>query len=300
MSPRRGPFRCSFPSWRSRCSSRRGLGGCRGAGRFLGGCCASARRRPGLPPPDERCPARLDRTLAGSFVGEGTSRAVHLLSSDTAFIAALLRRYRPDLAAARDPWGALARERVVTLAGRSGDGPWRGRGRGSSRPWSARRSGTPRSTVEAMLVRGGGGRDAARAARRPSSSWPTSGPAATRRSGARCSARSGPASAATRERAAGSFSATRCRRRRRRSPASSWAAPSGRSTARSARGTARSASTPTPTCRIEINTLADVDAADVIAFRVADDRVRYAVSLRARRITARGDTLVGDRRHGLG
>ena len=45
--------------------------------------------------------------------------------------------------------------------------------------------------------------------------------------------------------------------------------------------------------RLEINTLADIDAADVIAFRVAGDRVRYAVSLRARRLSARGDTLVG-------
>jgi hypothetical protein len=47
-----------------------------------------------------------------------------------------------------------------------------------------------------------------------------------------------------------------------------------------------------PDTRIEINTLADADAADVIAFRVADERVRYAVSLRARRIAARGDTLI--------
>jgi hypothetical protein len=44
---------------------------------------------------------------------------------------------------------------------------------------------------------------------------------------------------------------------------------------------------------IEINTLADVDAADVIAFRAGGDRRRYAVSLRARRLSARGDTLVG-------
>jgi hypothetical protein len=47
-----------------------------------------------------------------------------------------------------------------------------------------------------------------------------------------------------------------------------------------------------PGARLELNTLADVDAADVIAFRVADDRVRCAVSLRARRHAARGDTLV--------
>jgi len=48
-----------------------------------------------------------------------------------------------------------------------------------------------------------------------------------------------------------------------------------------------------PNTRLEVNTLADVDAADVIAFRIAYERVRYAVSLRARRISARGDTLVG-------
>lgn len=47
------------------------------------------------------------------------------------------------------------------------------------------------------------------------------------------------------------------------------------------------------TAGIEINTLADIDAADVIAFRVTDERVRYAVSLRARRLSTRGDTLVG-------
>ena len=45
--------------------------------------------------------------------------------------------------------------------------------------------------------------------------------------------------------------------------------------------------------QLEINTLADVDAADVIGFRVSGDRIRYAVSLRARRLSARGDTLVG-------
>ena len=44
--------------------------------------------------------------------------------------------------------------------------------------------------------------------------------------------------------------------------------------------------------RIETNTLSDVDAADVIAFRSAPDRVRFAVSLRERRITAGDDTLL--------
>nr|MBA3556882.1 hypothetical protein [Gemmatimonadales bacterium] len=45
--------------------------------------------------------------------------------------------------------------------------------------------------------------------------------------------------------------------------------------------------------RLEINTLADLDAADVIAFRSAPETIRYAVSLRARRVGTGGqDTLV--------
>jgi hypothetical protein len=42
--------------------------------------------------------ARLESSgvIAGSFVGEGTSRQVHLLSSDPALIAALVRRWRPE------------------------------------------------------------------------------------------------------------------------------------------------------------------------------------------------------------
>jgi hypothetical protein len=43
--------------------------------------------------------------------------------------------------------------------------------------------------------------------------------------------------------------------------------------------------------RIEINTLADLDAADVAPFRAAGG-VRYAVSLRQRRVSGAGDTLV--------
>ena len=50
---------------------------------------------------------------------------------------------------------------------------------------------------------------------------------------------------------------------------------------------------PLHAAEIEINTLADFDAADVIAFRAGPDRLRYAVSLRERRIRTGGrDTLV--------
>jgi len=44
--------------------------------------------------------------------------------------------------------------------------------------------------------------------------------------------------------------------------------------------------------RLEINTLSDIDAADVIPFRPAASAVRFAVSLRTRRITDGGDTLL--------
>ena len=90
--------------------------GCSGAGRFLE---ELFRERP--PAPLDSLPlasdARVDSagTLAGSFVGEGTPRAIHLLSSDTVFIGSLLRRFRPDLSAT-DPWAALAARGVVTLA----------------------------------------------------------------------------------------------------------------------------------------------------------------------------------------
>src|SRR5688500_20177695 len=61
---------------------------------------------------------RLDSAgyLAGSFVGEGTSRQVHLLSSDTVLIETLARRFRPDpVQDEPDLWGSLRRARAVSL-----------------------------------------------------------------------------------------------------------------------------------------------------------------------------------------
>jgi hypothetical protein len=43
---------------------------------------------------------------------------------------------------------------------------------------------------------------------------------------------------------------------------------------------------------VAINTLDDEDAADVLPFQLEDGRVRYAVSLRERRTTARGASLL--------
>jgi hypothetical protein len=270
-----------------------GLGACRGAGRFLG---QLLRERPPAPLDSIglTSDARLDSTgtLAGSFVGEGTSRAVHLLSSDTAFIAELLRRYRPNLAAAADPWAALARERVVTLGGPERRRTVAGSGPSVESAVVGSPLGHTEVVVEAMLIRGGEGgrRCGARGAQvelivadnRPRGDPPLRGPVLG-------SLRTGVA-AERHERGLV-----------RRDPvAPPSAALTGELVGRTKRvldsilgATQRSLGLHAdPDTRIEINTLADADAADVIAFRVADDRVRYAVSLRARRIAARGDTLI--------
>ena len=76
-----------------------------GAGLLIAGCAQivkilNAPERPPLPLTEAgiSSDARIDSTgaIAGSFVGEGTSRQVHLLSSDPEFIAALVRRWRPE------------------------------------------------------------------------------------------------------------------------------------------------------------------------------------------------------------
>jgi len=268
------------------------LAACRGAGRFLG---ELLRERPPLPLDSIglASDARVDSTgtLAGSFVGEGTSRAVHLLSSDTTFIAELMRRYRPDLAHTPDPWAALALARVVTLGGET-----RRRTVGGSRPSvESAVVGSPLGhtevQVEAVLLRGGGRGCGARGAQaelivaddRQRGDPPLRGPVLG-------SLRTGPA-------------ARRSERglvRRDSLPAPS-AGLTGELVGRTERALYstlgaeyRSLGLRADSAKdIEINTLADVDAADVIAFRVAGDRWRYAVSLRARRVSARGDTLVG-------
>ncbi len=61
--------------------------------------------------------ARLDSLgrVAGSFVGEGTRREVHLLSTDTALIADLARRYRPARDRRGDIWQWLATRRSFVV-----------------------------------------------------------------------------------------------------------------------------------------------------------------------------------------
>jgi hypothetical protein len=266
------------------------LTGCRSAGQFLA---QLLRERP--PAPLDSLPLASDTrvdsagVIAGSFVGEGTSHAIHLLSSDTAFVGSLVRRFRPDLAAARDPWTALELAGFVTL------GPDGGRRSvaGSPRVESAVVAsplGHTAVRVEAVLLHGGRRGCGARGAQaelivaddRLPGDPPLRGPVLG-------SLRTGVAAA---------------RRERGRVRRDSVPAPSAGLTGELVGRTERWLDStlgahyralelrPDPRARIEINTLADVDAADVIPFRVDAGRWRYAVSLRARRISARSDTLV--------
>jgi hypothetical protein len=85
------------------------LGGCATVGRMIDEL--SAERRPApLDGARVSSDARLDSlgAIAGSFVGEGTSRQIHLLSSDTTLIAALARRYRPERDRRSEIWQWLS------------------------------------------------------------------------------------------------------------------------------------------------------------------------------------------------
>jgi hypothetical protein len=267
------------------------LAGCTSAGRFLR---QVFRERPPAPldSMSVASDARVDSMgyVVGSFVGEGTSRAVHLLSSDTGFIAALARRYRPALEGGGDLWRALALERVVTLA-----------------PAGRRRTTTGTPMVDQALVGGPAGHTAVT-------------PTAILLHGSPCGSRGAQAEIIVEDNhraqepslrgpVLGSFTHSQTvpppaddrERFRRREPVSDPSrslvdeliARTARvmdstlgSRIRSLRLRAADDS------RLEINTLSDIDAADVISFRPAASAVRFAVSLRARRITDGGDTLL--------
>jgi hypothetical protein len=210
---------------------------------------------------------------------------VHLLSSDTTLISSLITRYRPEIIRRDDLWGSLAREGVVAIAPRYGrvsvEGP----------TLSAALVGSPDGHADvrlaALLVRGS------------SCGWrgaqvelivQSPGPAADD------PALHGPV--------VGSFlsvpaTRTRVRRYSPAAPSDSLAAALLQRTAQSmdsalaaAAGRRERPLTRPRTRGLEINTLADVDAADLLPIRIDDSRVRYAVALRERRVTAAGDTVV--------
>ena len=262
------------------------LAGCSSFGKFL----EEAMR--------ERPPAAIDRMttasdaridsagrLVGSFVGEGTSRAVHLLSSDTALIAELVRRFAPRRTT--EPWEALSKAGLIRIPVRTAkDDAARG-------PLvQVGRVGTPEGrtgvVATSLLVRAGrcGWRgsqaelvvEETRRETGPVLRGPVIGSLVTARTE---TAPDGfiereplphPDDALVRELVD----------RTRRAIDSSLAAQHPTVRARPASGHP-----------IEINSLGDIDAGDVTPFHVGDGRVRYAVSLRERRVPEEGrDTLV--------
>jgi hypothetical protein len=229
--------------------------------------------------------------LVGSFVGEGTSRAVHLLSSDTLLIRTLATRFRPDLLAGeRDLWATLRWEDSVALGRSEGGRTMAGRGPGVARAMVGSPLGHTDVSVSELLLRGNRCVGDTRGARlelvvRPDSADddpPLLGPVL------------------------GTFLAAdetggRERGLVRREPLEE---PSPELVDQLIDRTSAYLDSvltaqypglelrPFHADRIEINTLADLGAADVIPFRAGQGRVRYAVSLRQRRVLAGRDTLV--------
>lgn len=262
--------------------------GCRSAGQFLGNL---LRERPPAPLDSMSVASdvRIDSLgyIVGSFVGEGTSRAIHLLSSDTGLVAGLARRYRPDLVQSSDVWQRLARERTVALA-----------------PEGRRRrvAGAPR--IDQALV----GSPLGQTSVNPNAillhgsqcGWRGAQVEiiVDRQSGDRGPPLRGPVLASlTRSHASGAGT-DEFRRRSALTP------PSPELTSELVRRTAIAMDSVlystyrslnlrrADDIELEINTLADIDAADVTAYRARPNTVRFAVSLRERRITGERDTVL--------
>lgn len=262
------------------------ISACASTGRFLGGL---LRERPPAPLDSMSVASdvRIDSLgyLVGSFVGEGTSRSVHLLSSDTALIAALLRRYRPHLVQPGDMWASLAREKVVALAPGGNRRTVAGYP-GVDRALVGSPVGHTRVTPNAILIRGSscGWRGAQVEVIADGNRQPLHGPVLA---------------SFTRRAASDGDEADAAFRRREPvpSPGASLLDELIDRTAMAMDSVLaanfRSLALQRPAMAgLEINTLSDFDAADVTAYRANPGTVRYAVSLRTRRITGGGDTLV--------
>jgi len=228
--------------------------------------------------------ARLDSSgaIAGSFIGEGTNRGVHLLSSDTGLIAALARRHRPERDRRGDTWQWLATRGTFGV----NVDP-------STNPVLASqgiRVGSPAGhspvTLRTILLHGSscGWRGAqAEFIVEPSRGWGPSlrGPVV----GSFMPPGESPGQRVTREEPpAISYGLT--------DTLLAWTADAMDSMLSRRLSVHDLPLGRVPGRRPTINTLDDDDAADVVAFQLEDGRIRYAVSLRERRVTARGAALL--------
>jgi hypothetical protein len=222
--------------------------------------------------------ARLDSTgaLLGSFVGSGTNQGIVLLSSDTAFIAEILQTRRPDLVRNRDTWSALARYGPIRI-----DAPDPGRELRVASPY-----GHSIARVEEIVLRGSscGWRGA-------KAEVYVTGP----RSGSRAPSLRGPIVGSFRE-SYGSESAWRD------APPRATAEMEDALIARTAADMDSVLATRLPRSvaslrtpegqRLLVDPLEDIDAAEVVPVWAGSSRTRYAVAVRARRLTPQGDTLL--------
>jgi hypothetical protein len=230
--------------------------------------------------------------LAGSFVGEGTSRAVHLLSSDTVLIEALARRFRPDLFENElGLWHNLRSARVVSLTPRERRRTVAGHGPRAVLAMVGSPLGHTGVAVSEVLLRGS--RCIERGARGASAELIVRTDAAANDPPLRGPVLGTFLSAAESDRRERGL----VRRAQLREPPAALVNELIERTSRhlDSAFTTRYAGLqlrPLGSGRIEVNTLADIDAADVIPFRAGGDRVRYAVSLRQRRVGGGRDTLV--------
>jgi hypothetical protein len=242
----------------------------------------------------ERAPAPLDRMVtasdarldslgrvAGSFVGEGTSRAVHLLSSDSSFAESLIRRYVPGIRRTSDFWSGVRARGIVRIPLRNpGDADEDGVLARAARVGSP--DGRSDVVVTAITVRAGrcGGRGTQTelvVEPRDRDGPPLTGPVVGTVGGD-----PGPGSPLWRSaRAVPDAALATDLIDQTRAVMDSVLAEMYPAVQAGAPIAARPA----------INTLADVDAADLLAYDAGDGAVRYAVSLRERRRVG-ADTLL--------
>lgn len=232
--------------------------------------------------------ARIDTSgvLVGTFVGSGSDERVTLISSDTGFIAQLAREYRPELMRGdRDLWSSLSRMGVVSIP------VDRIRGVGHTAEVGTARVASPygHSNVLLQALRLRGSSCGWRGARAEAV---VSGPLR----GSRAPSLRGPV--------VGSF------RPGESSDAKQWRDPPPRPSAaleeeliaRTERDMdsllalllpRRSTPLDRPDRqRLRIDPLEEVDAAEVVPLWAGQGRVRYAVAIRATRITPQGDELL--------
>jgi hypothetical protein len=230
--------------------------------------------------------------LVGSFVGEGTSRAVHLLSSDTVLIQTLARRFRPDLFESEfDLWTRLRGEGVVSLSRGERRRTTAGRGPRVARALAGSPLGHTDIHLAEVLLRGSRCRERGpRGTRLELVVRPDSVPGDPPLRGPVLGTFLSAGEAGLRERGLV----------RRPGPAEPSPALVSMLIERTSRYLDSTLAELYPGLqprplhgeRIEVNTLADLGAADVIPFRAGADRIRYAVSLRQRRVLGGRDTLV--------